>query len=228
MAVKGCLQIIVCVASAFFVLYLLQNFSGKNSLKPSGNTQENFGGQEIHPSRYDVRPNQELSSKLNMPKQCGCQGPCNCMAQNTGCESPTQCNFTPPPPPNCNDSGEYPNSPTCPQEVVDQCGGYPSGQDLAQASCFPKSQLSPDELLPSDECNLWSKSNPNGSGSLADRNFLQAGWATGISTVGSTLRNANLQLRSEPPNPQVKISPWLQSTINPDFGRKPLELGGCA
>ena len=43
-----------------------------------------------------------------------------------------------------------------------------------------------------------------------------------------TLRNANMQLRSEPPNPQVKVSPWLQTTIEPDVNRKPMEIGGCA
>jgi len=39
------------------------------------------------------------------------------------------------------------------------------------------------------------------------------------------LRNANLQIRSEPPNPQLSVGPWNQSTITPDFLRPPLELG---
>lgn len=221
MALNGCLQIILIVAVAFLGLYFLQNTSGKNrpfeqlQVRKEDQTEENFGGYEINPSKYDVPPNEDLASKLNMPQSSGCQGP-------------NDCNFTPPSAPTYEDSGSYPNAPTCPREVVDQCGSYPTGQDLAQASCFPRDQLTPEELLPTNECNVWSKSNPYGSGSLADRNFLQAGWATGISTVGSTLRNANLQLRSEPPNPQVKVSPWLQTTINPDFGRKPLEVGGCS
>ena len=42
------------------------------------------------------------------------------------------------------------------------------------------------------------------------------------------MRNANLQLRSEPPNPQVQVSPWMQATIEPDINRRPLEVGGCA
>jgi hypothetical protein len=104
----------------------------------------------------------------------------------------------------------------------------PALKQLRQASCFPRAQLSPEELLPQDNCSLWAQVNPQGVGSLKDRNFLQAGWATGVSTVGSTLRNANLQLRSEPPNPQVKVSPWLQTTIEPDISRKPMEIGGCA
>jgi hypothetical protein len=96
-------------------------------------------------------------------------------------------------------------------------------------SCLPKDQLMPQELLPQDsESNQWSLANPQGSGSLKDKNFLQAGYHVGINTVGQTLRNANMQLRSDPPNPQVQVSPWLQTTINPDTNRKPMEIGGCA
>jgi hypothetical protein len=57
-------------------------------------------------------------------------------------------------------------------------------------------------------------------------NFLTAGYHIGINTVGQTLRNANRQLRSEPLNPQVPVSPWLQTTIEPDTNRRPLEIGG--
>ena len=95
--------------------------------------------------------------------------------------------------------------------------------------CLPKQQLMPQELLPQDsEANQWSNVNPQGSGSLLDKNFLQAGYHVGINTVGQTLRNANMQLRSDPVNPQVQVSPWLQTTINPDTNRKPFEIGGCA
>ena len=94
--------------------------------------------------------------------------------------------------------------------------------------CVPKDQLSPEELLPQSNSSEWAKVNPQGVGTLKDKNFLQAGYHVGINTVGQTLRNANLQLRSDPPNPQVAISPWLQSTISPDMNRKPMEIGGCA
>jgi len=89
-------------------------------------------------------------------------------------------------------------------------------------------QLTATDLLPNDNSSQWAQIYPTGEGSLKDRNFLQAGYHIGINTVGQTLRNANLQLRSEPPAPQVKVSPWLQSTIEPDLGRKPFEIGGCA
>ena len=93
--------------------------------------------------------------------------------------------------------------------------------------CFPKDQLTPGELLPGDANSRWAQSVPAGQGELGDQNFLTAGHHIGVNTVGQTLRNANRQLRSEPPNPQVKVSPWLQSTIEADTNRKPLEIGGC-
>ena len=71
----------------------------------------------------------------------------------------------------------------------------------------------------------WAQANPTGQGMLTDRNFLDAGHHVGVNTVGQTLRNANYNVRSEPPCPQMKVSPWMQSTIDPDIGRKPLEIG---
>ena len=93
--------------------------------------------------------------------------------------------------------------------------------------CFPKDQLTPQELLPADANSTWAQVVPAGQGSVGDQNFLTAGYHVGINTVGQTLRNANMQLRSEPPNPQVKVSPWMQSTIEPDTNRKGMEIGGC-
>lgn len=104
----------------------------------------------------------------------------------------------------------------------------PAFKKQRKAGCFPKEQLNPEELLPQDNANVWAQVNPTGEGTLKNRNFLQAGHHVGVNTVGQTLRNANMQLRSEPPNPQVKVSPWLQTTIEPDVNRKPLEIGGCA
>ena len=113
-------------------------------------------------------------------------------------------------------------------DMQQQYNNNPSLQQLRQAACFPKEMLTPEELKPQDNSSLWAQVNPDGEGSLKGRSFLQAGHHIGINTVGQTLRNANLQLRSEPPNPQVLVSPWNQTTIEPDTGRKPLEIGGCA
>lgn len=95
------------------------------------------------------------------------------------------------------------------------------------SDCFPKDRLTAEDLLPKDAANnKFSQMSPAGQGSLQDVNLLSAGHQVGISTIAGSLRNANLQLRSEPPNPQTVVSPWLQSTITGDTMRRPLEIGG--
>jgi hypothetical protein len=95
----------------------------------------------------------------------------------------------------------------------------------APAGCYPRDQLTPTELLPADQNTIYAQQNPMGVGSLKGKNFLSAGALIGVNTVGQSLRNANLQLRSEPPNPQVPVSIFLQSTIGPDISHRPLEVG---
>ena len=92
-------------------------------------------------------------------------------------------------------------------------------------SCQGAPVADPSELLPKDQNNEWARLNPNGENDLKNVNLLKAGFHHGIDTVGTSLRNANLQLRSEPPNPVDKVSPWMNSTIEPDLMRTPLELG---
>ncbi len=115
-----------------------------------------------------------------------------------------------------------------PDEPYTQMEHFQGDMPNRESPSFPAQQLTATELLPADNSSQWAQVYPTGEGSLKDRNFLQAGYHIGINTVGQTLRNANQQLRSEPPCPQVKVSPWLQSTIDPDLGRKPFEIGGCA
>ncbi len=98
------------------------------------------------------------------------------------------------------------------------------GSSSAPAGCYPRDQLTPSELLPKDKNSVWAEQNPMGPGSLKGKNFLSAGALIGVNTVGQSLRNANWQLRSEPPNPQVPVSIWSQSTIAPDTNRRPLEI----
>lgn len=100
---------------------------------------------------------------------------------------------------------------------------FPSA--AAPAGCYPKNQLAPSELLPNDANSKWAQVNPQGQGDIAGKNFLNAGALVGVNTVGSSLRNASWDLRSEVPNPQVQVSPWSQSTISPDVMRRPMEIG---
>lgn len=93
-------------------------------------------------------------------------------------------------------------------------------------SCNGGKTSSPGDLLPRDDnSSQFAKLNPLGNADFNNVSLLKAGYHLGINTVGSSLRNANLQLRSEPPNPTAQVSPWLQSTIEPDLMRAPLEIG---
>jgi hypothetical protein len=92
------------------------------------------------------------------------------------------------------------------------------------SQCYPRDRLTADDLLPKDAANSkFAQVNPAGQGDVNNANYLTAGWQEGINTVGNSLRNGNQQLRSEPPNPQVKVSPWNMTTIDPDLSRRPLE-----
>ena len=91
--------------------------------------------------------------------------------------------------------------------------------------CYPKDVLTSADLLPKDTDSTWAQSVPATNGALSDQNFLNAGYHIGVNTVGQSLRNANRQLRSDPPCPRSQVSPWMQSTIESDTNRRPLEMG---
>jgi hypothetical protein len=105
----------------------------------------------------------------------------------------------------------------------DSMGSVPMNAAKKPKDCYPREQLNPTELLPQDVNSAWAAVNPHGAGDIQGKNFLSAGSLVGVNTVGQSLRNANYQLRSEPPNPQVQVGPWMQTTIEPDLQRRPLE-----
>lgn len=94
------------------------------------------------------------------------------------------------------------------------------------AGCATKQISDPADLLPKDTNSEWAQLNPNGVGDLENISLLQAGHHIGINTVGSTLKNANLQVRSEPVIPKTSVGPFLNSSIEPDCSRPKLEIGG--
>ena len=104
-------------------------------------------------------------------------------------------------------------------------GSNSSSSTGIPSACNKPTIQNPSDLLPKDKNSEWAQLNPSGQGDLANINLLKAGYHIGIDTIGQTLRNANLQIRSEPPNPQVNVGPWNLSTIEPDFMRPPLEVG---
>lgn len=113
-----------------------------------------------------------------------------------------------------------------PAEEKSQVGQLAVDGGRVPASCYPQTPLKPEELLPESESKAiqqFKSASPKADGILAV-NMLDAGYNIGIDSVGQSLRNANRQLRSEPPNPQVNVSPWMNTSIGPDLVRRPLEL----
>jgi len=123
--------------------------------------------------------------------------------------------------------GVQPANPDGQNEVFASVSGGGASPSMGMPTSNSKPNIqNPSELLPkNDSNNQWAQLNPSGKGDLANINLLKAGYHIGIDTVGQTLRNANLQIRSEPANPQLYVGPWQQSTITPDFMRPPLEIG---
>jgi hypothetical protein len=109
-----------------------------------------------------------------------------------------------------------------PQDIMNSSPQMTAGKGYAKQSV-----ANPSDLLPKDQNSQWSALNPStmNNGDILMPDLLQAGYHIGLDTIGQTLRNPNLQLRSDPIISKMDIGPWNQSTIEPDLGRVPLELG---
>ena len=108
--------------------------------------------------------------------------------------------------------------------VGDMQGRTPSSQQT-----YTQNVLSSTELLPKGEIGAaWAAVNPVGSKDMDGQNFLQAGYHANINIIGISQNNRNptYDIRSETPNPQAKIGPFLQTTIDPDPFRANRALDG--
>ena len=94
----------------------------------------------------------------------------------------------------------------------------------AVSSYSAQNVANPSDLLPKDVNSQWSTLNPVNQG-VTTPDLLQAGYHIGLDTIGQTLKNPNLQLRSDPIIPKKDIGPWNQSTYEPDLMRVQLEVG---
>ncbi len=109
-----------------------------------------------------------------------------------------------------------------PMESSPQTQGQSAGNYTSQQVAEPS------DLLPKDSNSQWASLNPIGNGQVAMPDLLQAGYHIGLDTIGQTLKNANLQLRSDPIVEKKDVGPWNMSTYEPDYGGVPLELGACS
>lgn len=105
------------------------------------------------------------------------------------------------------------------------------GRTPGSQQTYSENTLSASELLPNGKMGAdWSAVNPIGSEDLKGQNFLQAGYHSNINVIGiaQTNRNASYDIRSELPNPQSKIGPFLNTTIDPDPFKSSRALEGLS
>ena len=112
------------------------------------------------------------------------------------------------------DSGMYALVDGSQAPMVDVCALKNGGTGLASA-------LLPKEVATQEDFGQFAPDDI-----LKGQNFLDPRDQVGFpETVGGALRNANQQVRSEPPNPRSAVSIFNTSTIEPDQMRPPFEIG---
>ena len=100
-----------------------------------------------------------------------------------------------------------------------------SRQPTGQAT-YTETTLQASELLPKGEIGAsWAAVNPSAMNDLKGQNFLQAGYHTNTALAGvsQTNRNASWDVRSEDPNPQGAVGPFLNTTIEHNPFKRGLE-----
>mgnify|MGYP003385910659 FL=1 len=76
-------------------------------------------------------------------------------------------------------------------------------------------KLISDDLLPKDSKD-WFET-PTVGIAIEEANLLaNPEFLIGVNTVGSTRKNANLDIRGNIPNPKITVSPWNNSSYDPD------------
>lgn len=131
------------------------------------------------------------------------------------------------------DFSSVPGAPAASESLMDGQAVPKSVENTGRtpSSCYPQPSLTSEDLLPKEDSQAikdFNVAKPAGEGILNGVNLLDSGFHIGVNTVGQSLRNANKQLRSEPANPQVAVSPWLMSSIGPDLDRRPLDNSSCS
>lgn len=111
---------------------------------------------------------------------------------------------------------------------VDESGaGFAAFKSSGKATCGSNQNCEPEDLFDADKY-LPQETNDNWFDvqkepiSVKNRHLINMTHHIGVNTVGSSLKNASLDLRGSPANPKFVVSPWNQSSIEPDTNQKPL------
>jgi len=89
-------------------------------------------------------------------------------------------------------------------------------------ACNLSDNVKPEDLLPLGNTE-FSSLNPILDGGLKNKQFLDPTKLMGTNTVGQSNRNQSYDLRSEPAIQKRDVGPWMNTTIEADLTRRPLE-----
>jgi hypothetical protein len=78
-----------------------------------------------------------------------------------------------------------------------------------------------DDYLPQDKNKDWFDVMPEPI-SVKNRHLINVSRPVGVNTIGTTLKNASYDIRGTPACPKFVVSPWLQSSYEPDTNLKGL------
>jgi len=95
---------------------------------------------------------------------------------------------------------------------------------LIQENKVNQAKFAASDLLPQEVNNAWFKQDISPATFKIDRDDLinVNRYHIGVNTIGQSLKVASWDLRSAPPCPKIVVSPWNQSTVEPDYNIKPL------
>jgi len=95
-------------------------------------------------------------------------------------------------------------------------------QKLMKENEDNKLKFNSGELLPKEVNNVWFETDfSHAQVNVDDSNLVVTDrYIVGVNTVGQSLKNPSYDLRAAPACPKFTVSPWQQSTIEPDFNIK--------
>lgn len=92
----------------------------------------------------------------------------------------------------------------------------PSGMKKDDVDIFDSNNY-----LPQDKNDDWFEVMPEPI-SVKNRHLINVSRPVGVNTIGSTLKNPSYDIRGTPACPKFVVSPWMQSSIEPDTNIKGL------
>jgi len=109
-------------------------------------------------------------------------------------------------------------------QVANDFTGVGDNDGLAQYVSSNKKQkddiFNAKELLPREENKEWFETHDNVK--VKNRHLINVYRPIGVNTVASSLRNGSRDIRGDETNPRFVVSPWNQSSIDPDTNNRGL------